>query len=230
MNISVVIPSYNEKENIEKIIKIILNQFKIHKVKGEIIVVDDDSPDGTANIVRKMKYKNVRLIVRKKERGKGSAVIRGARAAKYDIVAMIDSDLQYPPKDIYKLAKSLEKNNADIVIGKRIYKSLSLKRKIASSGFKMMQRSILGLKISDTQSGLKVFRKKVFNIKIKEGGFTFDLELLLKANKKNFKIIEVPINFYERKQGQTKINTFYHGLEFFWKSIYLKMKYLFYSD
>ncbi len=233
MKISVIIPTYNERENIEKITNVILNDFRKHKVTGEIIVVDDNSPDKTYDVVNKIskKHKNVKLIHRKKERGKGSAIIAGAKKSKHALVAMIDSDLQYPPKDIYRLARILESRKVDIVVGKRTHENLPLIRKIVSCGFNLFQKIFIRVDVSDVQSGLKVIRKKVFNsLKLKEKGFSFDAELLLKAKKKGFKLIEVPIKFYDRKEGKTKVNVITHSWDVFWRCLYLKLKNIFDSD
>ena len=225
MKVSIVIPTYNESENIENFILTLEKKLHRHNVHGEIIVVDDNSPDGTSEIVARLakKYKNLKLLCRKNKRGKGSAIADGAKLAKYENIAMIDADFQYNPEDIFRLLAAAK--NRDIVVTRRVYESLPFTRKVLSSTFRFLQKLVLRLGVGDTQSGLKLLKKTVFeSIKLDETGFAFDIELLLKARKKGFSIKEVPIKFHERTRGKSKVGVLKTSFELLLKCVSLKLK------
>lgn len=207
--ISVIVPTYNEKDNIP----ILLD--KIHKsfqgVEYEAIIVDDNSPDGTAKYVNNLSYQYpVRCIVRKNERGLASAVVEGFKNAKGDIFIVMDADLQHPPEKIPSLIDEINKG-ADIVIanrytGKDGLEEFSIIRKIISKGAnypaKILFRKLS--EINDVQSGFFSLRKDVVKgIELKPVGYKILLEILVLGNYKNIK--EVGYKFGKRESGDTKL-------------------------
>lgn len=137
MRLSLVIPTYNEKENISFLIEKIQKEFKTNKIKGEIIIVDDNSPDGTGALLEKLKkkQKNLKVIHRQGKLGLSSAVLEGWKIAEGEILGVMDADLSHPPEKIKELFFEIEKNNFDFVIGSRYIRGgkiegWNLKRKL----------------------------------------------------------------------------------------------------
>lgn len=205
--ISVIVPTYNEKDNISNLIKEILGC-----VDAEIIVVDDNSPDGTAALVENLAKhnKNIRLIRRAGKLGLGSAIVEGFEFAKGDIIGVMDADFSHPPALIKEMVKELNKG-ADIVLGSRYVKggrieNWPLKRKLASR-IAVLLASLL-TKAKDPVTGFFFVRKKIFDdIKIKSGetkSWKVSLEILVRGNYK--KLAEVPYTFVNRKRGKSKIS------------------------
>jgi len=208
------IPTYNEKENIENLINEILNL----KIKNlHIVVVDDNSPDGTWKIVEKTlkKRKNVHLLLRKTKRGRGSAgkdgfiycLNHGA-----DVVVEMDADFSHNPKCIPLMLKELK--NADLILGSRQLKGSkevgrSFTRKLVTYFANLYIRLLLGLKVKDCNSGYRCFKRKVLekiNLnKIESKGPAIVQEVLFKAHLKGFKIKEIPITFTNRTKGKSKL-------------------------
>ena len=208
------IPTYNEKENI----KILINEILKLRIKNlHIVVVDDNSPDGTWKIVRKIikKNKNVHLLLRKKNRGRGSAGRDGfvyCLKNKTDIVVEMDADMSHDPKFIPIMIKELK--NADLVLGSRRVKGgkevgRGNIRKIITYFANLYIRLLLGLKIKDCNSGFRCFKKNVLeeiNLKnIKSKGPAIVQEVLFKSHLKGFKIKEIPITFVDRTKGKSKL-------------------------
>ena len=204
--VSVIVPTFNEAQTVEELIDRTSNSLRDYE--HEIIVVDDTSTDGTADIVQGLssKRKNI-ILIERKERGKSGAILKGFGVSKGKYIVTIDADLQYMPEDIPKLL-IYAKNNRDIVVGKRIANDTGLRRLLSLGFSTIFGRIILGLPVSDVQSGLKVIRREVLeDIKITADKWDFDVELLYKAKKK-WKIDEVAIPFDPRKSGKTKVSVF----------------------
>ncbi len=203
--VSIIIPAHNEEKTIAPLIERI---FKVEP-KAEIIVVDDNSTDNTANIVAKLqrKYKSLRLLKKEGPKGKTTSLLQGFSAAKGKILVMIDADLQYPPEAIPKMVKEIKDGKADIVIGKRIFREIPFLRRFLSFCFTLFfGRILLGIPATDIQTAEKAFRKEVLqSIVIKSRMWSFDVEFLYKANKKGWRIAEIPILFVERKGGVSKV-------------------------
>jgi dolichol-phosphate mannosyltransferase len=200
MKLSVIIPTYNEAENIASLIE------KIHKHArdAEIIVVDDNSPDRTADIVAKLRISGIKLFVRKKEKGLSSAVIAGFRMASGDAVCVMDADHSHPPELIPKLRKALEE--ADFVLASRYVKGggcehWPLARKIISKAATLLARPLTT--VSDPMSGFFMFRRHIIDgVELRPEGFKIGLEILVKA-RPNVK--EVPFIFKNRFAGKSKL-------------------------
>lgn len=211
--ISIVIPTYNEAENIEDLIQNIREV--IHNQKIEFIVVDDNSGDGTPEKVRKLKSEidNIKLIERDEKLGIGSAYKRGFQDAKGDIVLQMDADFSHRPEDIPKLISAVEGGN-DIAIGSRYVeegdRNDSLFRRINPWIGRFLYAYILKSPVNDFTSGFKAYRKEVA-AKIPEynlpDGFHFQAASLMKFVKKGKNVKEVPINFQPRRAGEPKYGT-----------------------
>ncbi len=210
----VVLPTYNEKENISHILPEILKQDKrIH-----VLVVDDHSPDKTADAVKKIqkKYsKRVHLISRK-GRGRGAAVLKGFKEAlKLGATSIfeMDADFSHNPKDLPRFLKEIEK--VDVVIGSRFVKGGKIEqrgwlRNVLSDILNEMIRLLLGLKIHDTSTGFRLFRsdviKKINTKKIVSKNYSLCPELLYRATQSGFSLKEIPIVFVNRYAGKSKAN------------------------
>ena len=214
MKTFVMIPTYNEKENIKALIDEIL-KLKINNL--HIVVVDDNSPDGTADIVKKIsKYKkNVHLLLRKKDKGRGSAGKDGfIYCLKHgaNIVVEMDADMSHNPKYIPSLIKELK--TADLVLGsRRVEGSKEIGRsgfrKLITLGANLYIKIMLGLKVKDCNSGFRCFRRKVLESidleKLESKGPAIVQEVLFKAHLKGFRIKEIPITFVNRTKGKSKL-------------------------
>lgn len=206
--ISIVIPTYNEKDNIENLV----NEMRKH-AKAEIIIVDDDSPDGTGKIADRLskKYKNLRVLHRTSKSGLGSAIIEGFKMARGDIIGVMDADFSHPPSLIKKMYKEFDKG-ADIVLGSRYAKggrieNWPLKRKLTSRFAVLLARPLTGAK--DPVTGFFFVRKSIFDdIRIESGetkSWKVSLEIIARGRYK--KLVEVPYTFVNRKAGKSKISS-----------------------
>ena len=232
----VMIPTYNEKENIKDLIDKILS-LKIKKL--HIVVVDDNSPDGTWKIVQKISKnkKNVNLLLRKTKRGRGYAGKDGfVYCLKHDadVIIEMDADMSHDPKYIPLMLKEL--NNADLVLGSRRIKGSkeigrSTIRRIITSFANLYIRILLGLKVQDCNSGYRCFKREVFEKintnKIESKGPAIIQEVLFKAYLKGFKIKEIPITFINRTKGKSKLGLRHLAASYF---MVLKLKILYIFD
>lgn len=214
----VIIPTYKEKENIEAIIRKITSLPK----SFHILVVDDASPDGTANIVKSLQAEfseSLFLIVREGKLGLGTAYIRGFKWAierGYEYIFEMDADFSHRPKDLLKLYNACKDENADVSIGSRYVTGVNvvnwpIGRVLMSYFASRYVRLITGLKIQDTTAGFVCYRRKVLEAidldAIKFKGYAFQIEMKFTAYKFGFKIVEVPIVFINRKLGESKMNS-----------------------
>jgi len=224
MKILVIIPTYNEKENIKELISRVLSQNE----NINILIIDDNSPDGTGEIVDEIAKNNnrVEVIHRPGKMGLGSAYIQGFKKALLngaDVIFEMDADFSHNPDDIPKL---LEKTNEyDVVIGSRYINGISvvnwpLKRLVISMGASLYTRLITGMKIKDCTAGFKCFKRKVLESinldKIKSNGYSFQIEMNYRALEKGFKIGEVPIIFIDRHTGTSKMSK-----KIIWEAIFI---------
>jgi len=211
IEISVVVPTYMEAENVELLLSRI--EKALSGKSYEIIVVDDNSPDGTAEIVNnyKKKKENIRLILRKGKRGLGSAIIEGIKNAKGKYVAVIDADLQHPPEALPLMLNEAENKGYEIVIGSRYTRggkieNWSIYRKIISIVAILITKILAPktLHIKDPTSGFFLVRKeKLREIKIEGESGKILLEICIKLRKYRFK--EIPICFSQRYKGKSKL-------------------------
>ena len=215
-NFLVIIPTYNEIDNIEKVICLILNL----NDNIDILIVDDNSPDGTSVLVKSLIEKNnrVNLLERKSKLGLGSAYILGFKWAlvkKYAFVIQMDADLSHNPNDINEFIK--ESDCYDLIIGSRYINGISivnwpLSRLILSYFANLYARVIIGVPIKDLTGGFKCISSNVLNTinldDIKSEGYSFQIELNFLAWNNNFKIKEIPIIFTDRAHGNSKMSKF----------------------
>jgi len=213
----IIIPTYNEKENIEKIIR---KTFSVSD--SDILVIDDGSPDGTASIVKNLigeEFKN-RLFLEERsgKLGLGTAYIHGfkwALARDYDYVFEMDADFSHNPEDIERLYSALLENNAEVAVGSRYCQGVNvlnwpMSRLLMSYYGSMYVRLILGIPVKDTTAGFMCYSAKVLKVinfsKIKHVGYGFQIEMKFNAHKLGFKIVEVPIIFKDRTLGTSKMS------------------------
>jgi len=214
----VIIPTYNEIENIEAIIKAVFNQDKVY----HILVVDDNSPDGTAEKVRELQLKypeSLFLEVRDKKAGLGTAYIHGFKwclLKEYQYIFEMDADFSHNPKDLSRLYNACYQDGAALSIGSRYVKGVNvvnwpLSRIILSYGASLYVRLITGMRIKDSTAGFICYHRSVLeSIKledIKFIGYAFQIEMKFKAHLKRFKIVEVPVIFTDRIKGQSKLSS-----------------------
>jgi len=210
----VIIPTFNEMENIPKLIPDVLS-----KAEGiEILVVDDSSPDGTAAYVEKLMQNNdrIHLIKRNYKMGLGTAYIAGFKYAlerSFDYIFEMDADFSHDPNEIVNFLSEI--NNYDLVLGSRYISGVNvinwpMSRLILSYSANIYTKIITGLHIKDATGGFKCFRREVLEAinldEIKSNGYAFQIEMTFKAWKKGFKIKEIPITFVDRVKGTSKMS------------------------
>ncbi|MDD2292892.1 MAG: polyprenol monophosphomannose synthase [Bacteroidales bacterium] len=230
----VLIPTYNEKENIEKIIRAVRSL----EIDFHILVIDDGSPDGTADIVKRLQKEfpeSLFILERSGKQGLGTAYITGFKWAiehEYDYVIEMDADFSHNPKDLPRLYKACTENGADLAIGSRYCNGISvinwpIGRVIMSYYASMYVRTILGMKVYDTTAGFKCYSVKLLKAidfdRIKMKGYGFQIEMKYNAYKLGYKIEEVPIIFIDRTEGTSKMSSGIFG-EAFWGVIKLRFR------
>jgi len=212
----IIIPTYNEKENIENIIR---KTFTV--TDSDILVIDDGSPDGTAMIVKNLieEFPD-RLFIEERagKLGLGTAYITGfkwALSRKYDYIFEMDADFSHNPKDVERLYAAILEQNADVAIGSRYCQGVNvlnwpMSRLLMSYYGSMYVRFILGIPVKDTTAGFICYSCKVLNAidlsRIKHIGYGFQIEMKFNAHKLRFKIVEVPIIFKDRTLGASKMS------------------------
>ncbi len=210
----IITPTYNENKNIESLIE----QIFLNSKESDILVIDDNSPDGTSKKVQELqkKYKNLYLEVRASKSGLGTAYIFGFKWAidnNYDTVIQMDADLSHDPKEIPELLADLRKN--ELVIGSRYIQGVSvvnwpIRRLLLSYGANLYSRLITGMPINDGTGGYKAWKikllKKIDLDTIKSQGYSFQIEMNFRAWVLNAKIKECPIIFVDRTIGESKMS------------------------
>lgn len=214
MKTLIVIPTYNEKENIQTIVPAVLAQ----NLGVDILVVDDNSPDGTGSIVREMQQSipQLHLLSRPGKQGLGKAYIAGFRWGMdhgYEIITEMDADFSHRPEDLGLLLSKLKDH--DFAVGSRYVPggatvNWGLVRKIISRGGGIYARLILGFPLNDWTGGFNAWKKEVLQAidlsSVESNGYSFQIELKYKALKKGFKGAESPIIFEDRRVGQSKMS------------------------
>ncbi len=218
----VIIPTYNEKENIENIIRAVFGLEKVF----HILVVEDNSPDGTADIVRRMQKEfpeRLFMIERKGKLGLGTAYITGFRWAiekKYDYIFEMDADFSHNPNDLPRLYAACHDQGTDLSIGSRYVSGVNvvnwpMGRVLMSYFASKYVRIITGVKIHDTTAGFVCYRRSVLETieldKVRFKGYAFQIEMKYTAYKCGFKITEVPVIFVNRELGTSKMNSSIFG-------------------
>ena len=210
----VIIPTYNERENIESIIREVLKQ----NLPIDVLVVDDNSPDGTGDIVRRLqkRHDRIHLIERSGKLGLGTAYIEGFKWAiksGYDFVFEMDADFSHNPNDLPRLYHAL--NDFDLVIGSRYIRGIRvenwpLSRKLLSYSANLFARFVTGVPVRDLTAGFKGIRssvlKKLDLEKIKADGYGFQIEIHYYTYWNGFRVKEIPIVFVDRRAGKSKMS------------------------
>jgi outer membrane biosynthesis protein TonB len=208
--LSIVVPALNEADNLPLLVQRVAEPLVAENIDYEIVIIDDHSSDDSVSVARKLaKDYNVRLVMKQGKRGKAYSLLEGFSVVKYDLICMIDADLQYPPEAIVPMYRKLLNHEADVVVTNRIDHQTSFLRKLSTKVFHfLMARMLFGIDY-DTQSGLKLFRKRVLDgMELKPSAWTFDLEFLIRSLEKNYTILSFAIPFGERFSGEAKINPF----------------------
>jgi dolichol-phosphate mannosyltransferase len=213
----VIIPTYNEKDNIERLLQKV---FSLEK-EFDVLIIDDNSPDGTALIVKKMmkNFKGLFILERIGKLGLGTAYISGFKWAlehAYEYIFEMDADFSHDPNDLPRLYDACHVKAADLAIGSRYISGINvinwpLKRVLMSYFASVYVRFVTGMNIMDTTAGYKCYRRQVLqtidldNIRMK--GYGFQIEMKFITWKYGFKIVEVPIIFTERQEGNSKMSS-----------------------
>ena len=214
MKTLIISPTYNEERNIQQLVDLVLGE----NPEFHLLIVDDNSPDGTGDKVRSLQsiYKNLFLETRSKKSGLGTAYIFGFKWAlknKYEHIIQMDADLSHNPKDLPRMVKNLKNN--DVVIGSRYINGISvvnwpLRRLMLSYGANAYSRIITGMPIMDGTGGFKAWKAKVLSDidldSVKSQGYSFQIEMNFRAWVKSYKIKEIPIIFSDRTIGQSKMS------------------------
>ncbi|MGD9487706.1 MAG: polyprenol monophosphomannose synthase [Calditrichaceae bacterium] len=223
----IIVPTYNEIENVESLVKAIYNS----QPGINILFVDDNSPDGTADLIKKLqKERNTIFILERPGKlGLGSAYTAGFKYALengYEYIFEMDADFSHDPKEIPRFLEQIE--NYDLVLGSRYIKGVNvvnwpLSRLLLSYFANIYTRFSTGLPVRDSTGGFKCFRREVLSSigldEIKSNGYAFQIELNFKTWKKGFKIKEIPIIFVDRVYGQSKLSS-----KIMWEAMFLVWK------
>jgi dolichol-phosphate mannosyltransferase len=211
----VIIPTYNETENISRLIQAVLAQDK----RLEILVVDDGSPDGTGALVDSIAAQNnrVHILHRPKKMGLGTAYIAGFKWSlerKYDYTFEMDADFSHDPAHLPEFLRTIE--TADLVLGSRYRQgrvsvvNWPIGRLLLSYYANIYARIVTGLPLFDSTGGFKVYRRAVLEAidldRVRSNGYAFQIEMSFRAWKKNFRIVEIPIVFVDRTEGTSKMS------------------------
>src|SRR3989344_255196 len=223
--VSIIIPTFNEKDNVKDLLVTIHQAFAGNSEAYEVIVNDDYSTDGTWELLNgeKPKYP-LRIFKKDGPKGKAYSLFQGFNQSNGEYLVMIDADLQYPPEAIPEMISKLK--SYDVVVANRKHYMSSLPRKVLSKCFNFLfSRMLHGIK-SDAQSGLKAFRRTVLTTIqfTPKSPWTFDLEFLIRAKEAGFTICNQDINFYRRKNGKSKINTISASFEIGINALTIKIK------
>lgn len=216
MPLSVILPTYNESQNIVSVIESIASALP-ENISAEVIVVDDNSPDGTGDIAqdyaRRVAGGRLQIVVirRPSKMGLSSAILEGAKSASGEVVVVMDSDMSHPPQTIPHMVEEIHRSKCDIVVASRYIKGGAVsgwpfKRKIMSKGATKIARYSLGIRIKDPMSGFFAFRRHIINgIKFDSIGYKMLLEMLVKA--KGARVREIPYTFINRRLGTSKLDS-----------------------
>lgn len=225
MNLSVVIPVYNEVEHVGEILK----RVQSTRLANEIIVVDDGSKDGTRAALQQLDgQENVRVILHERNEGKGAAVVTGLKAAQGDVLLIQDADLEYDPRDYPVLLQPIEEGLAEVVYGSRFlgapHRVTMFWHLVANRLLTLMTNILYNTILTDMETGYKVFRREVIEgMNIRARRFDFEPEFTAKVLKRKHRIFEVPISFNPRDYSQGKKI----GLKDAFEAVWTLLKYRF---
>jgi len=210
----VLVPTYNERENLPELLKRISKVFREKKIDGEVIVIDDNSPDGTGELAEELrkKYSFLKVIHRRAKLGLGSAYLEGFGLSSGQLIFTMDSDLSHDPKYLPRFIEAAKR--ADLVVGTRYMKGgktigWGIYRRLVSRGANFLAKLVIRDGVKDVTSGYRAYHRKILERipldKIQSSGYAFQLEMMYEVKRRGFKIKSVPITFVDRKRGKSKL-------------------------
>ncbi|CAG9463142.1 unnamed protein product [Pedinophyceae sp. YPF-701] len=212
---SVVVPTYNERENIPLIVWMLVDVFRDRPERLEVVVVDDNSPDGTRDVVRKLQREYGSDVVKLRERpgklGLGTAYKDGLTVVTGSWVVLMDADLSHDPRDIVRFVERQRETGSDIVVGTRYAAGVygwDVVRKITSLGANILASTLLWPGVTDLTGAFRLYRADVLRLLMEETkseGYAFQMETIVRAKAYGFKVVEVPIVFVDRLYGESKL-------------------------
>jgi len=214
--VSVVLSTYNERENLSRMVPLIEKIFSTNEINGEIVVVDDNSPDGTSDVARRFgeKYGNVRLLWRPAKLGPGSAHADGYKFSRGNIVVGMDTDFSHDPYDIPRFVAKI-REGYDLVVGSRYIRDgqyevksfETLKKSIASRMGNVLILTLSQVPLHDFTTALRAIRREVIdNVETQSKGNSFFMEFILKVYRRGYRVTELPIVFRDRVAGKSKLS------------------------
>jgi len=226
MSVSIVVPALNEAANIPVLVKRLQAACQRSPLIAsfEVIIVDDHSTDGTLEVCQRLAQRHtwLKVLQNQGQPGKAFSLLEGFRAARYELVGMIDADLQYPPEALPAMIAKIYDDGADVVIANRVHHKTSLRRRIVSKLFRSLSGLLHGQPY-DMQSGLKLLRRDILTYcDLKPTRWTLDLELMSYAQALGCRIDSVDIDFAERVSGQSKIQLVRASYEILKQSLKLR--------
>lgn len=237
MQLSIILPTYNEAGNIGKLILALIKQLRSKLPDLEIIVVDDNSPDGTAQVVKNLVGQKipVKLFVRKNQRGLATAIHLGIKKSAGEIIVLMDTDFNHQPKDVPRLLQPIFTGSADIVIGSRYISGGGMHKAETGTihffgskfGSLVVNKLLLNLPFNESLSGFIAFKreilKKLNQGKIFHGYGDYCLRLLYQAHQQRIKIIEIPVFYGKRQWGKSKTRLLKVFFGYFKAAVLLKL-------
>ncbi len=219
VKVSVIVPAYNEEENIREILRMLMDVEQVLP-SMEVIVIDDGSTDGTVEEVAKFSSR-VKLIEHENNQGKGAALATGFDEASGEVVVVQDADLEYSPYDIPRLVKPILSGEADVVFGSRFKgtrKGMKFMNYVGNKLLSLTTKLLYGEPITDVMTGHKVFAKRVIkSMDLTEDGFKIEPEIAAEVFQGGWRYAEVPIMYTRRKMGKTKFRFLRDGMKCFWR-------------
>ncbi|UCE29500.1 MAG: glycosyltransferase family 2 protein [Candidatus Bathyarchaeota archaeon] len=219
--VSVIVPAYNEEQNIKQILRMLMDVEQVLP-SLEVIVIDDGSTDGTLGEIAKFSQEVI-LLKHENNRGKGAALATGFDAASGDVVVVQDADLEYSPYDIPRLVKPILSGEADVVFGSRFKGSregMKFSNYVGNKLLSLTTKLLYGAPITDLMTGHKVFSKRVVrSIDLTEDGFKIEPEIAAEVFHGGWRYAEVPIMYIRRTRGKSKFRFIKDGVRCFWRLV-----------
>ena len=217
MKLSIIIPVYNEKDTVVKL----LDKVRAQPLEKEIVLVDDGSTDGTREILKKLDYPELKIFYQDKNQGKGAALRKGIAESTGEIIIIQDADLEYNPGEYPRLIQPIMDNQADVVYGARFlggpHRVLYFWHYCGNKLLTLLTNILFNINLNDMETCYKVFRREALEgVEIKSNGFGFEAEITAKMTKSRQRIYEVPISYYGRTYEEGKKITWRDGLNALW--------------
>lgn len=219
MMLSVIIPVFNEKNTIEKLVDLV----RAVPIEKEIIIVDDFSTDGTRDILNKMNKDNVTVVFHEKNRGKGAAIRTGIQKVKGDVMVIQDADLEYDPQELLKIIEPIRNGSADVVYGSRFagkMDKMTLAHRLGNQALTLAANILYGTKLTDMETCYKMVRTPIIkSLHLRSDRFDFEPEITAKLLKSGKRIVEIPISYEGRDWTEGKKITWKDGITALWSLV-----------